>query len=87
MKWFLVVLASLVLVLSVGCQLTGPKRALYVGLCKAQCPIAKSLALRGCAELDAETEPVLSEACVAEADAVAEACPGACEAIFPEPTE
>jgi hypothetical protein len=71
-----------VLLVALACALTGPQRALYVGLCKAQCPIAKSLALRGCAEID---EPALQDACVLEVEAVAAGCPAACEIVIPAP--
>lgn len=81
MKWFMVLLISLALV---GCgNLSGPQRMLGIGLCKAQCPIVKSLALRGCAEIEQD----FYDTCVAEAEAVYEACPGLCEVVFPAPTK
>lgn len=83
MKWFLIVLVSLALA---GCTgLSGPQRIVAVGLCKAQCPMARTLGMRGCAEIDAEAEPTLYEVCVDEIEAVHAICPGLCESAFPLP--
>ena len=101
-KWFLVLLAVLgLVVIGVGCSgLTGPQRLVGAALCKAQCPIAKSLALRGCAEIEvqtcvdeadqacmteAENDQVLYDACVDEVEALYGVCVIACDAAFAEP--
>ena len=101
MKWFMVLLVGLVLALSAGCSgLSGPQRIVGAALCKAQCPIAKSLALRGCAEIEVETcvdmtdvacatraeqDQVLYDACVDEVEALYGVCIIACDAAFAEP--
>lgn len=102
MKKWMVLLVGMVLACSVGCSgLTGPQRLLGGAFCKAQCPLAKMLALsEGCARIEvgvcedpadlacareANRDQVLYDVCLAEVDAAYAGCLVGCDAAFSEP--
>jgi hypothetical protein len=102
LKYWMLVLAGLVLALAVGCAgLTAPQRLMGAAFCKAQCPLAKSLALsEGCSRIEvvicedaadmdcvrkAQRAQVLYDTCVAEVDAAYAGCLVGCDAAFAEP--
>jgi hypothetical protein len=75
MKWFLVLLAVAGLALAGCSNLTGPQRLVGAALCRAQCPMAKTVALsEGCSRIEVRTcvevegeDPAAYAECVAKA--------------------
>lgn len=75
----------------IGCahDRTSSDYAMLAELCKAQCPTARILALRGCDEISADSP--LRTVCIEQAEQVFKICPTLCDRIRTEvpkePTE